>query len=189
MTFSRANTYSLDVGIRSLITPHDRLGQSGMGLVAASTVAIGIVVSRFGVRFDGFWSINASPKLGPVPILIAVADQLVPLVVGAALAWLIVRWFAVSPRYDTLLLILGTVRAPLVLASPIAILIHPSNVTSLMPLLMLLAAVAVVWSLALLISGVRFATGLGERRLGGAAFCTLVATELIGSLALTFVTG
>jgi hypothetical protein len=173
---------------RLLVAPHFRLGRSGMALLTAGALFSGLLASRMGVRFDGFLDLSSALGGDVVPLPIALADQFVALPLAAAVAWLILRGFT-SASFETILLSFGTMRVPLVLIAPIAAFIERPLVQMPTLFLISLAIVGFAWTLALLVSGLCFATGLRSGRLAVAVLCVTIAAEVASEQVLILLTG
>jgi len=180
-----------------LIAPYARLRRSGMALLTAATLLLGLAASRFGIRFDGFLDLHRSSGGTPVPLSTALADQFVALPLSALVAWLILRAFGASTPLVLLLLILGTLRLPLVLSAavvlagpdPAAVLTQqPVAPTPMLLLVGLAAVLGFAWTVTLLVTGVRFATDLRGGRLAGAVLSVVLAAEILSKLALVLLT-
>jgi hypothetical protein len=158
-----------------------------MALLTLTAFLLGLLASQFGVRFDGFLDVYLSGT--SVPLGIALADQFVSLPLAAGVAWVIVRGFAASAHLDMLLFSIGTMRIVLVLLiAPVAVLIDQPVSPIPQWFLISIAAVIGTWSITLLVTGVRFVSGLKGLRLAGATLCLIICAELISEQALTMLT-
>lgn len=156
-----------------------------MVALTVGATAAGLVASRFGIRFDGFINVRSDTP-GPVPLPLALADQVVCLFIRAALAWVIVRAFGAPARFDALLLTFGAIRIPLILVSPAALAMDQPDPSSTAVLTVVIGAlVAWIWVVALLANGLRYSSGLTGRRLAAATACGMVAAEVVTSLVMT----
>lgn len=183
-------------GLGALVAPHARLGHRGLLALTVFQALAGLVLARAGVRFDGVLDVHRTWRGEPVPLALALLDQIAALPVAAAAALLTLRLAGQRARFGDVVLALGTARVPLVLLGPV-VLAMPAPTTLLAPPAAVLVApppavvvgalVAVLgsaWSVALLAAGVRGATGARGWRLVGLAAGAALAAEVAAKLLL-----
>jgi hypothetical protein len=163
-------------------------------VLVVAVLAAGLLVSRLGVRFDGFLDLHVSGQR--VPLGTAVSDQFVAVPLSAGVAWLVARPFRSQAQVVDLLVAIGVARIPTVLGAPIIAVLTPDpariaelvkNPMAPSPLLLLIAALAmpiVAWHITLLVFGLRHATGLRGGRLAAAVVSTIIAAEIVSKVAL-----
>jgi hypothetical protein len=158
---------------------------TALGVVVA---ALGVFVSRFQVRFDGALDVHTVSV--PVPLRVALLDQLVAFPLTALILWAVARVAARHVRFVDVLGVVGFARGPAVLiALPLGLVaVHTSSRTAMSPALavILLAALAGLGSqIYLLVVGFRTASGLRGARLPWVFIGGLVLTEILTKLVLS----
>lgn len=165
-----------------LLRPLERFDTRTALVVSAVTAVLQLLVSRLNVRFDGALDAHLSPVevSWPTALLdLALAWPLVALVFWAA-ALLVAR----QGRFVDFLAGVGVARIPLVATGAIAGALRsallPVQAGQLNPAIVifgLVSVVLVVWFVALLVSGLRTASGLGGVKLGLTTFGAIILAE------------
>ena len=169
--------------------PWRRLGVHGMRLAALLQALAGLALARFGVRFDGALDVHRTWQGHPVPIRVAVLDQLTALPVAAAAVVLVLSLAGHRIPFGRIVSILGTARVPLVLGSPTVLALPTPAAIRQSPAVLLaasprLVAASLVGLLAFLAfvmlfaTGVRLATGARGWRLAALATAAAAAAEV-----------
>jgi hypothetical protein len=182
-------------GWRVLFDPFERLS-TAQGLVAVVFgVALQIVGSRLGVRYDGALDVHiaSTPSW-----FITFFELAIDLGLTALVAWAAAFALASRPRVVDVLIAIGIARLPLVvLGLPlVALLPDPETLRQqalsgdlswVYGLVAVLVLPAIVWSFVLWFRGYRTATGLAGGRLWGAFLGSILVAELLTKLALAIV--
>ena len=171
--------------------PFERWSGETTSLLGALVAVAGLATSRLGVRYDGAIDLHVSPQ--PVPIGVAVLDQVLAVGLTSLVMWGAAR-FVSRARFVDVLGAVGLSRVPpVVVAVPLALLVPliPHDYTKAsMPLVLAIAflglggAVAQVY---VLVQGVRTASGARGGRLALTMIGGLFAAELLVKLALAVV--
>jgi hypothetical protein len=172
-----------------LINPFDRFGGGVAALFGLVISGLSIGCARLGVRFDGFLDLHVAPR-GPVPLTVAILDQVAAWILPAACFWAYARVVARHLRPVDFLGMVGVARLPLLLASvPVALLSpsHPSIPPKLTPALAGVAVIAlacVAWNITLLYQGFKNASGLRGPKLVGGFIAIAILAEAISKVVL-----
>jgi hypothetical protein len=175
----------------ALINPFDRFGGGVAALFGLVVSGLSIGSARLGVRFDGFLDLHVGPR-GPVPLTVAILDQVVAWTLPAACFWAYARVVARHVRLVDFLGMVGLARLPLLLASvPVALLSppRPSIPPKLTPALagiVVIALACVVWNITLLYQGFKNASGLRGPKLVGGFIAIVVLAEAMSKVVLAF---
>ncbi len=171
-----------------LSNPFDRWSGEVTSLAGVVVALGGLATSRLGVRYDG--ALDLHVVKGPVPIAVALGDQLVAFVLTAVVMWGAAR-FVSRARFVDVLGAVGLSRAPIVLvAVPLALLVPllPRDPTSPPNLALLgvvvLALVGIIAQIWLLVLGFRTASGARGGKLAVAIVGGLFVAELVTKAAL-----
>ncbi len=176
---------------RMLVDPFERLTAMQSGLVAAIAATGGLLLSRWGVRFDGAFDLHLLP--GTVSLGSALADEVVALPLPAAALWL--AGFAVvrRGRFVDYLGAVGVARLPLLLVGFVAgsmrgvLPVDPVQAARApsMIVLGLTSVPGIVWTGVLLFNGFKTASGL--QRWKGTSFAVgVVVAEIVSKIVLRF---
>lgn len=168
--------------------PFARYGGEVTTAVGVVVAALGIFVSRFQIRFDGALDLHTVSV--PVPLRVAIIDQLVAFPLTALVLWAAARVAARHVRFVDMLGVVGVARGPAVLiALPLGLLASRSTTTTtLSPALavIVLAALAGLGSqIYLLVTGFRTASGLRGARLTWLFIGGLLLAETLSKLVLS----
>ncbi len=159
-------------------------------------VVLGLALSRYGVRFDGFMAVHRTAFAEPVPARLAVVDQIACSILPLAIALGLVRSWSVAPAGVAGAVIAAAARLPIlvvgmvILLMPLPATLAANVVTareSLQPAIVIPALVTVacvVAGLALLVVGLRRTTGARGGVLVLRSIGILVIAELAGRLLL-----
>jgi hypothetical protein len=182
-------------GWRVLFDPFEGLSTAHGLLVVALGVALQIVGSRMGVRYDGALDVHiaSAPTWFMTFLELAIDLGLTTLV-----AWAAAFALASRPRAIDVLIAIGIARVPLVIVGLplVALLPDPetlrqqalsADLSWVYGLVAVLVLPAIVWSFVLWFRGYRTATGLAGGRLWGAFFGSILVAELLTKLALAIV--
>lgn len=168
--------------------PFARYGGEVTTAVGVMVAALGIVVSRFHIRFDGALDIHTVSA--PVPLRVAIIDQLVAFPLTALVFWAVALVAARHVRLVDVLGVVGLARGPaVVLALPLGLFASRSTTsTTMSPALavVIVAALAALGSqIYLLFTGFRTATGLRGARLTWLFIGGLVLAEIATKVVLS----
>ena len=166
--------------------------------LVAMQVAIGIGLSRSGVRFDGFLDVHRTLYGDSVPLGIAIVDQVASLLVAIVVAVIIVRAWKPGVSVGSVARVMGVARLPLLLFAPILLALPVPAALAAMtmsastrivpPATVVLAGVAAVGSfvcaIVLLVRGLRRITGVLGWPLSGLTVVTVVFVEGAGKLVI-----
>ena len=159
-------------------------------------VAIGLALSRHGVRFDGFMDVHRTAFAEPVPVRLAILDQIACSILPLGIALGLVRRWSVAPIGIAGAVIAAVARLPIlvvgvvILWMPLPATLAASLVTppaSLHPEIVIPALVSlacVVASVVFLVVGIQRATGARGGVLVLQSVGTIVLAELAGKLLL-----
>lgn len=151
--------------------------------------ALGLLASRFGVRFDGALDLHTAST--PVPFRLALLEQLVAFPLTAIVFWAIARIAARHVRLIDVVGVVGLSRAPSTLiAVPIAWLsswIGPGHeMNAALAALLVCSLTAIGAHLYLLFTGFRTVSGLRGGRSVALFIAAVVVAETVSKLALHF---
>ena len=80
--------------------------------------ALGLLFSRWGIRFDGAYDIHRTPLAAAVPFVTALVDQIAALPIAAVTAVVMLRMLGVRAKVRDAVIACGCARLPFVLTSP-----------------------------------------------------------------------
>lgn len=168
--------------------PFARYGGEVTTAVGVLVAALGVFVSRFQIRFDGALDVHTVSV--PVPLRVAILDQLVAFPLTALIIWAVARVAARRVRFVDMLGVVGLARAPaVVLALPLGLFASRSTSgTAMTPALavMIVGALAALGAqIYLLVTGFRTASGLRGARLTWLFIGGLVLAEIVTKLVLS----
>ncbi len=170
--------------------PFRRWSGETTSLVAIPIAALGLLASRFGVRFDGALDLHHSAT-NAVSTATALGDQLVAVPLTALVFFLAARATSKTARFVDVLGVVAVARiAPTLLAIPIAFLgrLLPADPLAGPGLalagLVVLALVALGAQVTLLVQGFATVTAARGRRLALAFVAALVCAEIASKVAL-----
>lgn len=174
--------------VSTLIDPFDRFG-GGKAALAGALVALScIAVSRFGVRFDGFFDMHVGRA---VPSLtVAVVDQLASWPLPATVFFLYARVFSRHVRLVDFIGMVGLARLPVLLGSVVigialrGAVVDPFKMTPGLLLVMALGLVFLGLQITLLYTGFKNASGFTGARLVGGFIGISILAEVASKLAL-----
>lgn len=164
-----------------------------LGLVLLQVI-IGLVLSRFGVRFDGFLDVHR-PNATAVPLGVALFDQ-AAMIVAIAIGVVIVTPWRSRARASDVALVVGLARLPVLLWAPAILFLPlpdallamtPSDFLAPSPLIVaagLGATVSFVAALALLANGLRRLTDVRAWKLAGLTLLVVLMAESGSKLVL-----
>ena len=164
-----------------------------LGLVLLQVI-IGLVLSRFGVRFDGFLDVHR-PNATAVPLGVALFDQ-AAMIVAIAIGVVIVTPWRSRARASDVALVVGLARLPVLLWAPAVLFLPlpdallamtPSDFLAPSPLIVaagLGATVSFVAALALLANGLRRLTDVRAWKLAGLTLLVVLMAESGSKLVL-----
>ena len=177
--------------LRRVLNPFDNLTVGPAMAIGVVAAVAGIVLSRWGVRFDGALDVHVGHA--EVSLRQAVLDQLVAWPLTAMVLWVAALPLARRTRAADLLANVGVARLPLLWVAAVGVVAsphlpaNPGQAVSAPGALVLLAVLtlpALVWSVALLYNAFGAASGLARVR-GGVVFtAALIAAEVASKLAL-----
>ena len=166
-----------------------------LAALAAVEIALGLVLARSGVRFDGFLDVHR-PNADAVPFGMALLDQAAGLLVGVVVAVALVRVWRPHVRWSAVALVIALARLPLVICAPAVLAMPPADTIARMasaplsdpaPLIVLLGLVGaggVFGCIAVLAIGLRRITGARGWTLAALTFAILAIAEIVGKLVL-----
>lgn len=173
--------------------PFERWSGEVTSLVGVLVAIVSIAASRLHVRFDG--ALDMHVGTAPVPIAIALADQLAAVPMTALVMWAAGRLAgARGARFVDVLGVIGASRLPIaLLAFPIALVSphvshDPTKPNAAVLVLALFALAGVVAQIVLLVAGFRTTTALRGGRLAATFVAGLVAAEVLTKIFLALVT-
>ena len=177
---------------RRLLNPFERI-QTGVGLaITAAGMVAALAITQLGIRFDGALDLHRTP-LAP-PMQIALLEQLLAIGLTAALFWGSAFAFGRGGRLVDYLVAVGIARIPYLLGAMMAVLLipnPPSVITDPAQPQLILAGLLtlplIVWSISLMVAGVRNASGLRGSKLAGSFIIALLLAEALSKLALHLV--
>lgn len=103
-------------GLSALLqNPFERFGGEATSVVGLVVAALGVLATRFHVRFDGAFDVHTHGEA--VTLLQAVLDQVLAFPFTALVFWLLARVHASGTRYVDVLGVVGVSRAPSTLAA------------------------------------------------------------------------
>ncbi len=172
-----------------LFRPLERLDTRAALLIAGGIALLQLLVSRLHVRFDGALDSHL------VEVSVPWSDALLDLALAWPLTALILwgtTWLAGRRgRYVDFLGAVGLARAPLIAGGAItgafSHVFEGAASGTLTPTLLIVSLAIlplIAWFIALLVTGIRTASGLRGMRLGVTATCGILAAELITKLLL-----
>ena len=168
--------------------PFARYGGEVTTAAGVVVAVLGLLVSRFGIRFDG--ALDLHTVSASVPLRVAVIDQLVAFPLTALVFWSVARLAVRHVRLVDVLGVVGVARAPAVaLALPLGLLAVRHTGTTMSPALALTIVAALAGlgtQIYLLVIGFRTATGLRGARLTWLFIGGLVLAEVVTKVALSF---
>ena len=159
-------------------------------------VGVGLALSRYGVRFDGFMDVHRTALAEPVPARLAVLDQIASCILPLLIALGLVRTWSVSPTGVAGAVIAAATRLPILVVGAVILWMPlPATLaaslltapTSLQPAIVIPALVTVacvVAGIAFLVVGIRRATGARGGVLVLRSIGIFVLAELAGKLLL-----
>ncbi|WP_437318971.1 YIP1 family protein [Sorangium sp. So ce385] len=175
-------------GWRLALDPFERFGGEVAAVAGLAVAALSVVITRLGVRFDGFLDLHMAPEV--VPITTALLEQVVVWPLPALLFWAYARLLRCRVRFVDFLGVTGLSRAPLALAAVVLGLLAPAPpaggpaLTPAVAAFAVLAALCLAWFLTLLTRGFKNASGLrGAPLIAGLIGLVLVA-EIVSKVAL-----
>ena len=173
-----------------LIDPFVRWGGGIAAALGALFAVLGFVVSRWGVRFDGFIDLHVGPAVTSPPH--AALEQLAAWPLGALVMWGVARALGgPGRRFVDFLGAVGVARGPVVLLALPLQALAPSSFTlkmsAALALMIVIGLVAVAWQITLLFFGYRNASGLRGPKLGFSLAGAIVVAEVASKLVLYLV--
>jgi hypothetical protein len=180
---------------RLLLNPFERL-PAGRGLLLAGIITVcGIVVSLFGVRFDGALDVHVTGRRWSVPL--ALLDHGNAIASMTLALWAASLLLAKQGRLVDFLISVGVARAPLVAAGALMFAVMPppselaqrimANPSDPILFLALLALPGVIWFFVLLYHGFKTASGLSGGKSASGFIGAVVVAEIVSKLVVQVV--
>ena len=173
-----------------LSNPFERWSGETTSLVGIVVALAGLATSRLGVRYDGALDLHVAGT--PVPLGVALLDQLLAFGVTAVIMWAAARCVS-RARFVDVLGAVGVSRAPAVLiAVPLALLVpllphDPTKPSAALLGIALVGIVGVIAQIWVLVLGFRTASGCRGSRLALSIIGGIFAAELVTKLVLVLV--
>lgn len=174
-----------------LFRPLERLQTRTAVAIAISTGLLQLLVSRLQIRFDGALDVHLSTAVVPLPT--ALLDLVLAWLLVAAIFWGAARLVAKQGRLVDFVAAVGVARIPLIVAGAITGVARPGIEGALagepsagLIVFSLVSLLFVAWFVALLVTGLRTASGLRGMKLGLTAAISIVVAELGTMLLLRF---
>ncbi|WP_437280460.1 YIP1 family protein [Sorangium sp. So ce375] len=177
-------------GWRLALNPFERFGGGTAAAAGLAVAALSVAVTRLGVRFDGFLDLHVAPAV--IPYRTALLEQIVVWPLPALLFWAYARLLGRRVRIIDFLGVIGLSRAPLALAAIALGLLAPPlppgipTLTPELAVIAVLAALGLVWSLTLLVQGIKNASGLRGAPLIAGLIGLVLASEILSKVALAY---
>jgi hypothetical protein len=175
-------------GWRLALNPFERFGGGTAAAAGLAVAALSVAVTRLGVRFDGFLDLHVAPAV--ISYRTALLEQVVVWPLPALLFWAYARLLRRRVRLIDFLGVVGLSRAPLALAAIALGLLAPPlppGIPALTPelaVIAVLAALGLLWSLTLLVQGIKNASGLRGAPLIAGLIGLVLASEILSKVAL-----
>jgi hypothetical protein len=177
--------------LKALWDPYETLPPRALLALAGLALAACVLLARVGCRFDGAIDFHPGHVFSGWK---AVAMDLaaIPLL-ATGLIWALARVVARGTRFRDLLVNLFVARIPLLLIAPVLIYampqappMRPEDISPQLILAGLCSLPFIVWNIALIVLGIRNASGLHKHRLALVATLGILGAEIASKLLLYF---
>ncbi len=172
-----------------MFTPFELLTTRNALLVSGAVALLQLVISRFGVRFDG--ALDSHVGSQAVPWWVALIDLGVAWPLTALLFWGVFRIVARQGRFVDALAAVGIARLPLLASGALSAAFKhlflgatAGQISPGLVILSLLLIPFVVWLFVLLVTGMRSISGLRGVKLAFTFFGAVVLAEVVTKLVL-----
>jgi hypothetical protein len=171
-----------------LLNPFDRFGGGVAALVGAVVSALSLVVTRAGVRFDGFLDLHFA-RTRVAPLHVSLLEQACAWILPSVCFFAYARMRSKNVRAIDFLGMVGLARLPLFLAAIPAVMLAPELPTPIKMTPALLATTIVCLAgvagmITWLYQGFKNAAGLAGPKVIGAFIAVTVVVEVLSKFAL-----